>query len=205
MIEKNLFDTIYHEHLSYHSLGPLVRFFGKHGMKIVSAKNISSKGGSIRIIVKRIAEAGDHISNEVARTISFERERGLDRRLTFVAWKKRIDEAKEQNLELLKKIKSQKQMIAGYGASVTVTNVIYQFNIAEFLDFLVDDNVDRQGMLSPGYHLPVLSPEELLRKKPEYTLILAWNYAVQIIKKNSVYSDMGGHFIVPLPLPVRTI
>jgi hypothetical protein len=101
-------------------------------------------------------------------------------------------------------LKSQGKSIAGFGASVTGTTLIYHFGLGRFLDYLVDDNPAKQGTYSPGLHLPVLPSAALQERKPDCVLMLAWRFAAPIIKKNQAYLDQGGRFIVPVP-EVKTI
>jgi len=198
VVQKMLFDTVYHEHLSFHSLKPLQAFFRKYGMEIIDVSGIPTKGGNIRGIVQ-LAGGKRLRSRSVDEMIEMEKKLGMDRAETFREFAARIDKVKSELLALLKDIKSKGKTVAGYGASVTVTTLVYNFELGRFLSFIVDDNRSKQNLFSPGYHIPVLSPQELYDKKPDYVVILAWNYAPQIMKKNQAYLDGGGHFIVPLP------
>jgi hypothetical protein len=100
---------------------------------------------------------------------------------------------------LLAKLKEQGKTIAGYGASPTVTTLIHQFGLADFLAFLVDDNPVKQHTFSPGDHLPVYPSEQLCTAKADYAVILAWNYAQPIMKRHQTFRDRGNHFVIPLP------
>lgn len=198
VMQKMLFDTIYHEHLSFHSLKPLQTFFSKYGMELIDVSGIPTKGGSMRGIVQ-LAGGKRQMSRSVDEMIELEKSLGIDKAETFREFAARINKVKSELLALLKGIKAKGKTIAGYGASVTVTTLVYNFELGPFLSFIVDDNRSKQGLFSPGYHIPVLSPQELRDKRPDYVIILVWNYAPQIMKKNQAYLDRGGHFIVPLP------
>ena len=112
----------------------------------------------------------------------------------------KLNNIKTELLKLVKNFKTRGKKIAGYGASVGVTTVLYNFGLSkELLDFIVDDNISRQNLYSPGLHIPTLSPKELIEQKIDYAIILAWQYAEPIIKKNRAYLNRGGHFIKFLP------
>jgi ABC-type Fe3+-hydroxamate transport system substrate-binding protein len=99
----------------------------------------------------------------------------------------------------LLELRSYEKSIAGYGASATTTTLIYHFGLSKIMEYIVDDNIAKQNTFSPGYHIPVFSPELIYEKKPDYILILAWRYADPIIKKHEAFLKRSGHFIVPLP------
>ena len=136
----------------------------------------------------------------MAELIELESSMGLDRAETYLSFGAKIDDVKRQLSALLHQLKAEGKTIAGYGASATVTTLIYHFELGEMLDFIVDDAEERQGLFSPGQHIPVLSPETLYERRPDYVLILAWRFAEPIIKKHREYLERGGHFIVPLPV-----
>ena len=118
---------------------------------------------------------------------------------TFKEFAEKIEAAKEQVVSLLGKLKQEGKTIAGYGASATTTTLIYHFGLGRFLDYLVDEYSRKQNVLSPGLHLPVVSPQALLDRKTDYAVILAWRYFQPIIEKNRIFNAQGGRFIVPLP------
>ena len=198
LIQKNLFDNIYHEHLSYFSVKPLEAFFRRHGMELINTERNPSKGGSLRGTVQ-LAGGPRTVSPSVAKLMAFEASLATDRAETFKAFAAKIDIVKNQLISLLCNLKTQGKTIAGYGASVGVTTLIYHFDIGNLLNFLVDDNPRKQNLFSPGFHIPVLSSQIIYERKPDYVLILAWRYAKPITKKHQKYLEQGGHFIVPWP------
>jgi SAM-dependent methyltransferase len=198
LIQKMTFDTIYHEHLCYHSVKPLRTFFRRHGMELFDVKRIPTKGGSIRGFAQPTG-GPRKITPAVGDLIGVEEQMGLDRPEAFRQYGARLDELKRKLKDLLQSLKRQGKTIAGYGASATVTTLVHHFELAGWIDFIVDDNPDRQNLFSPGDHIPVLSPAALSERKPDYVLILAWQYSDPIIRKNQAYLDHGGHFIRPLP------
>lgn len=199
LLAKCIFDNIYHEHLSYFSVKPLKKFFESRGMEIIDAIRIPTKGGSIRCIVQ-FKNGPGKVADSVEHLVKIEDAQGIHRAETIKAFGAKLEKIKRDLLKILHELKSKGNKIAGYGASVGVTTVIYNFGLDnKILDFIVDDNPSRQSLYSPGLHIPVFSPEELYRKKTGYAVILAWQYAEPIIKKHKAYLAQGGKFITFLP------
>lgn len=198
VIEKTFFDTIYHEHLSYHSVKPLKLFFSRHGMKLIDIKRVPTHGGSLRGIVQ-LADGPRKASHFITKMINLEREMGLDRSETFKSFAANIDRVKFRLSKTLKDLKALGKTIAGYGAPAKATTLLYHFDLGGVLDFIVDDSTLKQNLFTPGYHIPVLPPEAIYQRKPDYLIILAWNFAQQIIEKHQSFLDKGGRFIIPLP------
>lgn len=199
VFEKTLFDTIYHEHLDYHSVKPLVGFFDRNGMELIEALRVSSHGGSLRGIAQ--FKGGPYpVGRSVQEAIALEEHLGLDKAATFKDFARRIDDIKEQLSSLLHGYKSAGKQIAGFGAPAKATTLMYHFGIGpDVVDFIVDDSPLKQGLFTPGMHIPVLSSREIYDKKPDYVVILAWNFAEPIMKNHAAYQESGGHFVVPLP------
>jgi hypothetical protein len=199
VVAATLFDTIYHEHLAYHSVKPLKRFFEAGGMRLFSAERVSSHGGSLRGMAG--LEGGPHDEDgSVADLITLEENIGLDRAETFVDFGHNIDALGTKLKALLADIKADGKTIAGFGAPAKATTLMYHFGIGpNEIDFIVDDSPLKQGLFSPGAHIPVLPSDALYERRPDYVLILAWNFAEPIMDKHSTFLEGGGRFIVPLP------
>lgn len=195
-----IFDNIYHEHLSYFLVAPLEKFFRRIGMHLYDVEQIDTKGGSIRGYV-RIEQGNPSVVESVRKLTNLEREQKSADLGTFKVVNERIDKARKDTHELLEKLKADGKTIAGYGASVGVTTMIYHMDLARYIEYIVDDNKIKQGLHSPGVHIPVHSPAEIYRRKPDYVLVLAWRYANPIISKHQKFLNSGGHFIVPIPEP----
>ena len=198
LVQQGILDNIYHEHLSYFSVKPLAGFFRKHGMELINVEHVPTKGGSLRGTVQ-LASSGCPASRSVNDLIAVETNRGFDCPETFKAWAARCDEMRDELVSLVHNLVARGKTVAGYGASVGVTTLIYYFDLGSALSFLVDDNSSRHGLFSPGYHIPVLSPRVIYERKPDYVLMLPWRFSEAIIKTHQTYLDQGGHFIVPLP------
>lgn len=197
--EHTLFDTIYHEHVACHSVQPLRRFFAKHGLELFSVTPIDSQGGSIRGMVQ-LAGAPHSSDGSVDAMIAEEKFLGLDRPETWIAFADKIDALKTELRALLDAIKANGKTIAGFGAPAKATTLMYHLGIgSDDMGFIADDSPLKQGLYSPGLHIPVLAAAEIYVRNPDYLLILAWNFARPIIANHRRFSEGGGQFIIPLP------
>ncbi|KKQ10609.1 MAG: NDP-hexose 3-C-methyltransferase [Candidatus Daviesbacteria bacterium GW2011_GWB1_36_5] len=161
LLQKNLFDTIYHEHLSYLSLKPLVGFFKNHGMKIIDVWETGSHGGSIRVFVSKV-ESKRKINPSVKKLLKKEEKLGLDNLDTYIKFANRIKQNKKELTALLKALKKKGVKIAGFGAPAKGNTLLNYFKIGnETLDYIVDDSTYKQSLLTPGTHIPVVSPKIL--------------------------------------------
>jgi SAM-dependent methyltransferase len=199
VVADTLFDTIYHEHLAYHSVKPLKKFFAAASMVLFAVERVESHGGSVRGMAG--LTGGPHEADgSVADLIALEEEMGLDQAETFRNFAADIGALGARLKALVTHIKAEGKSIAGFGAPAKATTLMYHFGIgAEDLDFIVDDNPLKQGLYTPGIHIPVLASDALYERKPDYVIILAWNFAETIIDKHSAFLEAGGRFIVPLP------
>lgn len=198
-LEKNLFDTIYHEHVSYLSIRPLVALFNRFGMEIFDLKKVNSHGGSLRIFVKRVG--GKHIVQGIVKDyINNELKLGLNNIRTYKKFAKKIEDNKNKLISLLKKLKTQGRTIIGYGAPAKGNTLLNYFKIGpEILDYIVDDSIYKQGLYTPGTHIQILPFEKIEETKPDYIFILAWNFAQPLMNKLSDFKKSSGHFIIPVP------
>jgi SAM-dependent methyltransferase len=194
------FDTIYHEHVDYHTVIPLIPFFRAHGMGIIDVQRVSPQGGSIRVIAQKAG--GPHaVKRSVSEIVELERGAGLDRRETFFAFGEKIEAIKQRLGTLIRAAKDTGASIAGFGAPTKATTLLSHFDLGDELDFLVDENPLKQNLLSPGHHIPVLGVDAIYERKPDYVVILAWNFASDIMRRHHAYLDQGGRFILPMPEP----
>lgn len=198
IIDYYLFDTIYHEHLSYHSITPLIPFFKSFGLELFDVQKIQTKGGSMRCFVQKITGKRPCTIN-VNKMIQLEKERGLHKPSIFQTYACKIQERKNELNAFLKEAIKNKKSIVGYGASTTVTTLMYQFELESQLDFLVDDNIAKQGRLSPGAHLEVKPSSALYDLNPDIVIILAWQYSKPILNRHSKFLEGKGSFVIPLP------
>ncbi len=199
IVEKMIWDTIFHEHLSFHAIRPFVHFFQLHGMELFDVERIPTKGGSIRGYAQ-LKGGPRQVTARVGELLALEEKMKFGEAETFIAYANKIEKEKHALLDLLKKLRAEGKTIAGYGASATVTTLLHHYDLGDKLDFIVDDNPIKQGTFSPGHHIPILKPTAIQEKKPDYIVILAWMYAQPIIEKNQDYLASGGHFIIPNPV-----
>jgi SAM-dependent methyltransferase len=195
------FDTIYHEHVDYHTVAPFEKLFARVGMELIAVDRISPQGGSIRVMVQKQGGAIERDSS-VDTLIALEHELGLDRAETLHKFDRKITQVREKLQKLLASLKEDGKTIAGFGAPTKATTLMAHFGLDEtLLDFIVDDNPLKQGLFTPTTHISVLSADELYERKPDYLLILAWNFAEPIMKMHQKYRDEVGQFILPMPDP----
>jgi len=201
LLENTEFDTIYHEHLSYFSITPLVQFFAMHKMEIFDVRRTSIHGGSVRLFIQR--KGGPRkTTSAVTELLALEKQRGIMELKTYQHFAENVKKLKTGLVSLLTKLRKEGKSIAAYGAPAKGNTLLCYCGIGtKLIDFTVDRSPYKQGLFTPGTHIPILAPEELLRRKPDYALILAWNFASEIVKQQEDYAKAGGKFIIPVPSP----
>ena len=197
------FDTIYHEHLDYHTVKPLIPFFAKFDMQLLSVERIRPQGGSIRVTIGKIFDERAPHDISVEELVVIEEKLGVGDPATLRNFQRHIDGVRDDLVALVKKLRSSGKSIVGYGAPTKATTLLSYFQLGEgILEFIVDDNPLKQHLFSPGHYIPVLKADEIYAYKPDYVLILAWNFAERIMEKHDLYRQQGGRFIVPMPAPL---
>ena len=199
IIDRFLFDTVYHEHVSYHSLAPLVQFFDRLGLQLFDVERIGSKGGSIRGFVRKSLNSNPEVTSQLTGLIRAEALRDFDKLATYLNYSIAVEARKTALNSFLDKALSNGHTIAGYGASTTVTTLMWHFELTEKIGFLVDDNPNKNGLFAPRCHIPVFGSDEIYSRLPNCVVILAWNFADQIIKRHLRFLNDGGIFVLPLP------
>ncbi len=199
LIENLAFDTVYHEHFSYFSCTSIDALARRHGLHLVDVEHFPGvQGGSLRWRLAKRDEPGP----EVERYLREERELGLTGPDYYRRFAERIERVSRELLELLRELKAGGASIAAYGAAAKGTTLLNHVGIDDSLvDFVVDRNPHKQGLYMPGVHLPIRAPEALLELRPDYLLLLAWNYRDEIMRQQDEYRRGGGRFVVPLPEP----
>jgi SAM-dependent methyltransferase len=197
LVDKREFDTIYHEHLSYFSLTALSRLFARHGLAIRDVEPLEIHGGSIRVTV---GMAGAAPSEAVSRMLDAEERDGLTRLPFYTRFGKAVEDLRESLTALLKDLRGKHQRIAAYGAAAKGSTLLNYCGIGrDLLDFVVDRSPHKQGRFMPGVRLPIAAPERLLQDRPDYVLLLTWNFADEILAQQAEFRAGGGRFIVPVP------
>jgi SAM-dependent methyltransferase len=198
LVRNMVFDFFYHEHLSAFSVVPVERFVALHGLELIDALRVPTKGGSLRYTVQP-AGGPRPAAGSVPALKREEAEQGLHGLELFRAFEQRIEQARSDVLAELRTAAADGKTIAGYGASATSTTLIYHFELGELLGYIIDDNPARQGLLSPGLHLEVVGSEALYERQPDIVVVLAWRYDKPIIGDHRRFIEQGGRFVVPMP------
>lgn len=201
LLDQNLFDTIYHEHLSYFAAAPLKTLFDRSGLDMFDIQRTDSHGGSLRVLAQK-AGAGRAPDPSVRRFLEDEKSRNLGSLETYAAFARKVERNKTELNLLVEDLKSKGSRIAGYGAPAKGNTLLNYFQItSRVLDYIVDDSPLKQGLYTPGTHIPVVGPDRLSRDPPDCILILAWNFARPIMEKLSGFRKAGGRFLLPVPTP----
>jgi hypothetical protein len=201
LIENLEYDTIYHEHLSYISIKPLVPFFKKFGMEITRVEQKDIHGGSIRIFV---TNQGAHpVNDSVAAIIRTEDEHELGNLSKLKIFAERVAQNRKDLQWLLQDLKHQGKRIAGVSAPAKGMTLLNYCRIGpELLDYVTEKSKLKINRYTPGTHIPIFGDEQLLIDQPDYVLLLAWNFAEEIMNNLSEYKKRGGKFIIPIPKPI---
>lgn len=198
MIEQVAFDTIYHEHVSYWALGPMKRFFEQHGLSVIDAERVPLHHGQLRVHVQRRGEG--IVSPGVEEILAKERAAGLDAFATYEEFARRMHRIKRDLRGTLDDLACRGERVVGYGAPAKGNTLLGFLEVGpELLPYIVDRSPLKQGLYTPGTHIPVVAPERLLADQPDYLLLLAWNFADEIIAQQAEYRRRGGKFMVPVP------
>lgn len=198
LVEHVEFDTIYHEHLCYFSVTALDRLFRRHGLYLNELKHLAIHGGSLRLYVEPVERVGASVSGQLAR----ERALGMDSIAFYRDLSSRVRTLKRDLAALLCRLKAEGHSIAAYGAAAKGATLVNHVGIGrDLVDFVVDRNIHKQGRHMPGQKIPILAPEALVERRPDYVLLLAWNFADEIMAQQQAYRDQGGRFIIPVPEP----
>jgi hypothetical protein len=199
MMDRTEFDTIYHEHLCYFSLGALSQLLARKGLKVVDVERLPLHGGSLLLTVAR-ATSSRESRPAVRALLAEEHDRGMDDLGFYLGFANRVRELKDQLCTLLSQLKAAGHRIAAYGAAAKGSTLLNTFGIGtNTLEFVVDRNTHKQGLFMPGVHIPILPPARLLEELPGYTLLLTWNFADEILRQQDEYRQRGGQFILPIP------
>ncbi len=194
VFQKDLIETINHEHLSYFSIAPLQKFFDDQGMELIEVQRVPSKGGSIRCTVQ-LSGGSRKVDKSVQDLISIEHKTEMYSSDFYTKCGNHIKSVREDMKPILDEITEYGYTLAGYGTSIGATILIYQLGLGKVMSFLVDDDPYRQNLVSPGYNLPVLSSKSIYDNNPEYVAILAPLYAKQIMSNNERYLRQKGKFL----------
>lgn len=198
LVDHNEFDTIYHEHLCYFSVTAADRLFRRHGLYVNEVERVPIHGGSLRLLI----ESRDDPRPSVRDTLAQERRLGIDTIEYYRDFAQRVTRFRSEMLGLLAALRAQGKRIAAYGAAAKGSILLNYLGLdASTIEFCVDRNPHKHGRYMPGCRAKIHPTQRLLERKPDYTLILPWNFKDEIIRQQADYLAAGGRFIVPIPHP----
>jgi 2-polyprenyl-3-methyl-5-hydroxy-6-metoxy-1,4-benzoquinol methylase len=205
LMEENQFDTIYHEHFSYFSLIAAEKVFGGQGLTIFDVEQIPTHGGSLRIYACHSGDVAKPVTEKVNALRKKEVDAGYLNIDSYSRFAEQVKETKRKLLEFLIAAKREGKRIAGYGAPGKGNTLLNYCGIGtDFIDFTVDRNTYKQGKFLPGTHIPIHAPERIREARPDYVLILPWNFKDEIMQQMAYVREWGAKFVVPIP-EVRVI
>jgi len=196
-VDDREFDTTYHEHVFYYSLTAVSSLVERHGLTVADVEQTPLHGGSLRLFIQH---AGVPSTERVQQLLRSEQERGVTTDEYYSDFANRVEELKTEVTDLILKLRAGGASIAAYGAAAKGTVLLNHFGLdRDVIDFVVDRSEHKQGLLMPGVGIPILAAEELERRRPDYTLLLAWNFAEEILEQQHRYRAAGGRFVIPVP------
>ncbi len=200
MIERNEFDTIYHEHFSYFSLISTIKILEAHGLRVFDVEELKSHGGSLRIFATR-ANIGSHsVTPNVQKVIGDEITARLDTSEGYEGFAQQVRKVKVELVDFLLRAGKQGKKIAGYGAPGKSATLLHYCGIGkDMIEYTVDRSPYKQGKYLPGSRIPIFPPDHIRETKPDYVVILPWNLKDEIMEQLEFIRDWGGKFVVPIP------
>ncbi|MBE7554322.1 MAG: methyltransferase domain-containing protein [Anaerolineales bacterium] len=200
LVAENQFDTIYHEHFSYFSFITAEKIFAAHGLTLFDVEELPTHGGSLRIYGRHRDDLSKPVSERALALKQRELEAGLTDLAYYAAFEEQVKETKRKLLEFLIQVRRAGKRVVGYGAPGKGNTLLNYCGIrTDFLDYTVDRNPYKQGKFLPGTHIPIFHPDKILETKPDYVLILPWNFKDEIMKQMAVIREWGGQFVAPIP------
>ncbi|MGA7867828.1 MAG: class I SAM-dependent methyltransferase [Stellaceae bacterium] len=198
MIDRCEFDTIYHEHLFYHTLHGLTHLFGRHGLYLNDVDRLPIHGGSLRLTVSRMPARTAKLNALFAHEAAL----GVDKMSFYNDFADQVRALRDSLSSLLVSEKTKGKRIACYGAAAKGATLVNYLDLGEgFFEFVADANPFKQGKYMPGQHIPISHPERLVADQPDHVLLLVWNFAGEVMQQQAAYRERGGSFIVPVPEP----
>jgi len=205
LMAESQFDTIYHEHFSYLSFVSAERIFAAHGLTLFDVEELPTHGGSLRIYARHTEDASRPLTPGACALRQREVDAGLLRVETYAHFGEQVKEVKRKLLEFLIEAKRAGKTVVGYGAPGKGNTLLNYCGVrTDFIDFTVDRNHYKQGKYLPGTHIPIHAPDRIREARPDYVLILPWNFKDEIMRQMAYIREWGGKFVVPIP-EVRVI
>jgi SAM-dependent methyltransferase len=200
LIERNEFDTIYHEHFSYFSMLSTVRILEAHGLKVFDVEELTTHGGSLRVYACRAENQTHGIEPSVRVLIAAEEQAGLDSAEGYNSFARKVKQTKLDLVDFLVTAARQGKSVAGYGAPGKSATLLHYCGIGkDLIEYTVDRSPYKQGRFLPGTHIPIHHPDRIGETKPDYVVILPWNLKDEIMEQLRFIRTWGGRFVVPIP------
>ena len=200
-LHKTEFDTVYHEHVFYFSLTALRPLFERHGLEIIDVERLAIHGGSLRLIAAH--RGAFSVRATVSDLLAEESRRGVTTPGAYAGFAAQVAGVRDALHRMLDGLEQRNQTLAAYGASAKGSTLLNYCGLDHRrLAFVADRSPHKQGRLTPGTHIPIVAAEELARRRPDYTLLLTWNLADEILSQQQAYRSAGGKFIIPIPRPI---
>jgi SAM-dependent methyltransferase len=198
LIERCEFDTIYHEHLFYHTLHGLTPLFERHGLYLNDVEHLPIHGGSLRLTVSRTPVRSEELNTRFAHEALL----GVDQVTFYNDFAYRVRALRDSLAHLLVSEKAKGKRIACYGAAAKGATLVNYLDLGQgFFEFVADANPYKQGKYMPGQRIPIQHPDQLVAAQPDYVLLLVWNFAGEVMRQQATYRQAGGSFIIPVPEP----
>jgi hypothetical protein len=198
ILDQRAFDTIYHEHVSYWALGPMVHLFSRVGFEVVDVERLPLHHGQIRVWVCRKGEG--RVRHSVKMLLAEEESAGLRSLETYRGFAKYTRDLREKLDATLNRLLAEGKRVVGYGAPAKGNTLLTFLRIGpDRLPYIADRSPLKQGRFTPGTHIPIVPPERIIEDQPDYVLLLAWNFAEEIMNQQEEYRRRGGRFILPVP------
>lgn len=200
LIERNQFDTIYHEHFSYLSFVAVNRIYANHGITLFDVEELPTHGGSLRIFGRHADDHKKEVTQNVKDLLQREIDLGFESLEYYSLFEEKVKETKRKILDFLIEAKRKGKTVVGYGAPGKGNTLLNYCGIrTDFIDYTVDMNPHKQGNFLPGTHIPILHPNTIKETKPDYLFILPWNLKEEIMNQHQYLREWGGKFIIPIP------
>ncbi len=200
LVEKLLFDTIYHEHYSYLSLRSVIQIFEKSGLQVFDVEEYPTQGGSLRVFAQRKDTGQFKLNDSVARVLAKEEKAGLFKEETYINFQKLVEKSKNNFLKFLLTAKDEGKTVGAYGAAAKGNTLINFAGIrSDLIPWIADRNPDKQNKYIPGGRIPIVNEDFLKKAKPDYVILIPWNLKNELVSQLSYVREWGGQFVVAQP------
>jgi len=202
LVDRTAFDTMYHEMHSYFTVTSLCHLLQRYNMEVFRVKRFDLHAGSIRVYIKRSSSQRYPIEDNVRAAVLEEKRKGMSRIETLEAFARKVSFIRDELTSMLESLRSDGKRIVGYGAAAKGNVLLNYCGIGrDLIEYIVDDTPYKQGLYTPGSHIPIYPVQRFRSDYPDYTLLLAWNFAEEIMQKEREYVANNGRFIIPIPRP----